>query len=1020
MLGRQLSSIYHQPPPNHTYMSLGKTYFRYVQRSTCGVVAAPGVNILYDSTGQLAITGALEQSLAWSIRTGERLHLCRPISTSTRGHTIPGSQVTVQARSPSSTQQNRIAVGYEDGGIRIYELQSQGISAVSGECRQIVHFPGHRAAVCSLAYDRHGALLATGGADCDIVLWDLTAETGLFRLRGHRDAVTQLHFLGENNQQLLSGSKDTLLKVWDMDQQRCVETIVGHRAEVWDFAVTPDETRLVTISSASDMKVWRLRAPESSQGIGNSGASSAANTDQAGCVTLMGPIRRVGTERGVAVKFSYDGKFMGCHGTGKVLEVYKRRTNDEILKKMKRRLKRLREKKRKAKAALVVATQDMGDDDDAVADADESMLSMDNATTADEFALVGTIRCVAKVQAFDFAPYNELEQSNEQNVAAGSSSKKTKGQRRLKILVSLVNNTVQEYAMDLTSKLVKKGNAPSELTHRLELQGHRGDIRSVSISSSDDLVASVSRKMIKVWNAKTSTCVRSTDVGYGLCVAFVPGDQYIICGTKDGRLVLVSVRSGDIVQELDVHENSAIWSLSIRPDGSGFASGGADKVVRFFDFEVDEGDRLSIRHVRNLKMDDEILCVKYSHTPSKDPRKTLIAVATLDNTVKIYFDDSLKFFLSMYGHKLPVMAMDISSDDTLLVTASSDKNVKIWGLDFGDCHKSMFAHTDAIMSVTFVPRTHYFFSASKDGVIKMFDADHFEQVMALRGHHGEVWGLACSSVGDFIVSCSNDRSIRVWERTDEQVFLEEERERELEESFESSLNRSAKGDHSLGALKDKDAANVQQEGAPEDNTVESGRASTRDVANVRAGELLIEALELASTEQDRVEEYYAAVEAYGEGGTDTENVRMPKANIMLLGRTPLQHVVHHLRLVRSVRLNEALLVMPLVVVEMLFRFVDKMMTAGLQIELGAKVLFFLLKTHQDTLVSNHTMRERLASLREKTRARLSEHRHRMGVNSAALNFLRREMKDRSTRFGEEENGGLSGMGKSSKRSRLLN
>jgi hypothetical protein len=57
---------------------------------------------------------------------------------------------------------------------------------------------------------------------------------------------------------------------------------------------------------------------------------------------------------------------------------------------------------------------------------------------------------------------------------------------------------------------------------------------------------------------------------------------------------------------------------------------------------------MSMRHVRNLKMDEEILCVKYSNNPSKDPRKTLVAVATLDNTVKIYFDDSLKFFLSMY------------------------------------------------------------------------------------------------------------------------------------------------------------------------------------------------------------------------------------------------------------------------------------------------------------------------------------------------------------------------------------
>ena len=475
---------------------------------------------------------------------------------------------------------------------------------------------------------------------------------------------------------------------------------------------------------------------------------------------------------------------------------------------------------------------------------------------------IGTIRSVSKIQSFDFSPNNDNTKS-------------------CKVLVSLMNNTVQEYSMDITSKLTKKGASPSELNHRLELQGHRGDVRAVAISSSDDLVASVSRKYLKIWNARTSTCVRSTEIGYGLCVQFVSGDQHVICGTKDGRLVLVSVASGDILQELDVHESGAVWSISTRADGSGFCSGGSDKCVRFFDFELSDTNLLSMKHVRNLSMDEEILCVKFSNNPSKDPRKELIAVSTLDSTVKIYFNDSLKFFLSMYGHKLPVMSMDISSDDTLLVTASSDKNVKIWGLDFGDCHKSMFAHTDAIMSVCFVPRTHYFFSASKDGVIKMFDADHFEQVMALRGHHGEVWGIACSGVGDFIVSCSNDRSIRVWERTDEQVFLEEERERELEENFESSLNRSSNGKHTLGSLKDKQDTNVQQEGAPDMSESESGSATTRSVANVRSGELLIEALELASTEQDRVDEYYAALEA---NGGDVDAVHMPKANIMLLGK----------------------------------------------------------------------------------------------------------------------------------------
>ena len=44
---------------------------------------------------------------------------------------------------------------------------------------------------------------------------------------------------------------------------------------------------------------------------------------------------------------------------------------------------------------------------------------------------------------------------------------------------------------------------------------------------------------------------------------------------------------------------------------------------------------------------------------------------------QVYYADSLKFFLSLYGHKLPVLCMDISSDSTLLATGSSDKNIKV-------------------------------------------------------------------------------------------------------------------------------------------------------------------------------------------------------------------------------------------------------------------------------------------------------------------------------------------------------
>ena len=50
--------------------------------------------------------------------------------------------------------------------------------------------------------------------------------------------------------------------------------------------------------------------------------------------------------------------------------------------------------------------------------------------------------------------------------------------------------------------------------------------------------------------------------------------------------------------------------------------------------------------------------------------KRLIAVAVLDATVKVFHEDSLKFFLSLYGHKLPVLSMDITDDGTVLATGA--------------------------------------------------------------------------------------------------------------------------------------------------------------------------------------------------------------------------------------------------------------------------------------------------------------------------------------------------------------
>ena len=188
-------------------------------------------------------------------------------------------------------------------------------------------------------------------------------------------------------------------------------------------------------------------------------------------------------------------------------------------------------------------------------------------------------------------------------------------------------------------------------------------------------------------------------------------------------------------------------------------------------------------------MSHDAMCVRYSNTKSAD--KLLVAVGLLDNTIKVFYDDSLKFFLSLYGHKLPVLSIDISYDNTILISGSADKTIKIWGLDFGDCHRSLIAHTDSVTFLRFQPQTHYFFSCGKEGSLKYWDADRFEQILCLPGHCAAAWGVDVSPEGAYCVSVGGDRTLRVWRRSEEQVFVEEERERALEAQIDEEAERTA-------------------------------------------------------------------------------------------------------------------------------------------------------------------------------------------------------------------------------------
>ncbi len=82
--------------------------------------------------------------------------------------------------------------------------------------------------VLAVAVSSDGRLVASGGRDKVIRVYDTRTALEVGQLQGHRDAVTCLAFR-EGSAALYSGSLDRTLKHWEVGEMAYVETLFGHQ-----------------------------------------------------------------------------------------------------------------------------------------------------------------------------------------------------------------------------------------------------------------------------------------------------------------------------------------------------------------------------------------------------------------------------------------------------------------------------------------------------------------------------------------------------------------------------------------------------------------------------------------------------------------------------------------------------------------------------------------------------------------------------------------------------------------------
>ncbi len=120
------------------------------------------------------------------------------------------------------------------------------------ELRDIGAHPG---GVNCLAHSPDGRLLATGGRDYVVRLWDVATSREVRGFNRHQRPVQGVAF-SPDGRMLVSASLDRTIILWDTGTGRALHILPGHADEVWGVAFSPDGRTVASASKDRTVKIW--------------------------------------------------------------------------------------------------------------------------------------------------------------------------------------------------------------------------------------------------------------------------------------------------------------------------------------------------------------------------------------------------------------------------------------------------------------------------------------------------------------------------------------------------------------------------------------------------------------------------------------------------------------------------------------------------------------------------------------------------------------------------------------------
>ncbi len=476
-----------------------------------------------------------------------------------------------QATSVSFNSDGRLlASGGRDNHLRIWELATgTEITSINTQ-----HTKDTLEGISTVAFSPSNPIVATGGWDGLIKLWDINSSTQINIFNGHDYLVTSLAF-SSNGNFLASGSWDNTVKLWNVKTGQLIQQFDGHTDHVNSVALSPDDLTIASGSGDKTIRLWNTTKDLSISSL--FGKEKDAQPDLFS--TLQGRASAINS-----ASLSSDGKYIVSGHDNSAINLWNLETGQRVI--------------------------SYSEHEDAV-------------------------------MSVDFSPSNS-------NLLASGSRDQT-----IKFWNTSDEHTVQTFT------------------------GHNNEVSSLSFSpSGDELVSGGLDASTKIWQIQSGQMLQSIDEEFSSRVitatAYSPDGSKIAIATEYGTVKLLDAITGAVLLSGRVRDFK-IKSITFSPDGSILASSSWDGLINLWD--VESGQELRSYKVHTTWGSDSI---------AFSPDGKTIASGGGDQTIKLVNVITGEEIHTLSGHSDRVNSVIFSKDGDTLFSASADGTIKLWRTNTGE------------------------------------------------------------------------------------------------------------------------------------------------------------------------------------------------------------------------------------------------------------------------------------------------------------------------------------------------